>query len=64
MVNPDRIADDFCRETMTVIARPAVLHGTIVSVRGPSWQCLIGPRTRKPWTRPIRLNCRARLRPK
>jgi hypothetical protein len=31
MVNPDGIADDFWRETMTVIARPIVLHGTSVS---------------------------------
>ncbi len=38
-VNPDGIADDFCWETMTVIARPIVLHGTSVSVRCPSWQC-------------------------
>ena len=36
MVDPDSIADDFCRETMTVITRPAVLHGTSVSVRCPS----------------------------
>jgi hypothetical protein len=36
MVNPDGIADDFWRETMTVIARPVVLHGTSVSVRCPS----------------------------
>jgi hypothetical protein len=28
MVNPDGIADDFWRETMTVIARPVVLHET------------------------------------
>src|ERR1700675_130669 len=35
MVNPDGIADDFWRETMTVIARPVVLHGTSVSVRCP-----------------------------
>jgi hypothetical protein len=26
MVNPDGIADDFWRETMTVIARPVALH--------------------------------------
>ena len=36
MVSPDGKADDFWRETMTVIARPAVLHGTSVSVRCPS----------------------------
>jgi hypothetical protein len=36
MVNPDGIADDFWRETMTVIARPVLLHGTSVSVRYPS----------------------------
>jgi len=36
MVHPDGIADDFWRETMTVIARPAVLHRTSVSVRCPS----------------------------
>jgi hypothetical protein len=36
MVNPDGITDDFWRETMTVIARPVVLHGTSVSVRCPS----------------------------
>src|ERR1700674_4229834 len=29
MVNPDGITDDFWRETMTVIARPVVLHGTV-----------------------------------
>jgi hypothetical protein len=36
MVNPDGIADDFRRETMTVIARPIVLHGISVSGRCPS----------------------------
>jgi hypothetical protein len=36
MVSPDRIADDFWRESMTVIARPVVLHRTSVSVRRPS----------------------------
>ena len=36
MVNPDGIADDFWRETMTVIAIPVLLHGTSVSVRCPS----------------------------
>ena len=36
MVNPDRIADDFWRETMTVIARPVVLHETSVSACCPS----------------------------
>jgi hypothetical protein len=36
MVNPDRIADNFWRETTTVIARPAVVHGASVSVRCPS----------------------------
>jgi hypothetical protein len=36
MVSPDGIADDFWRETMTVIARPVVLHRTSVSVRCPS----------------------------
>jgi hypothetical protein len=36
MVNPDGIADDFWRKTMTVIARPVLLHGTSVSVRYPS----------------------------
>ena len=35
-VNPDGIADDFWRETMTVIARPVVLRGTSFSVRCPS----------------------------
>jgi hypothetical protein len=33
MINPDGIADDFWRETMTVIARPVVFHGTSISVR-------------------------------
>jgi hypothetical protein len=36
MVNPDGIADDFWRETMTVVARPSVLHGTSVSGHCPS----------------------------
>jgi hypothetical protein len=36
MVSPDGIADDFWRETMTVVARPVVLHATSVSVRSPS----------------------------
>ena len=36
MVNPDGIADDFWSETMTVIGRPIVLHGTSVSVPCPS----------------------------
>jgi hypothetical protein len=36
MVNPDGIANDFWSETMTVIARPVVLHGTSVSVRSPN----------------------------
>ena len=36
MVSPDGIADDFWRKTMTVIARPIVLHGTSVSVHCPS----------------------------
>ena len=36
MVNPDGIADDFWRETMTLIARPAALHETSVSVRWPT----------------------------
>src|SRR5438552_7159316 len=36
MVNPDGIADNFWRETMTVIARPVVLHGTSLSARCPS----------------------------
>ena len=36
MVNPDGIADDSWWETMTVIARPVVLHGTSVSVRSPN----------------------------
>src|SRR4029079_18395968 len=36
MVNPDSIADDFWRETMTVIARPAVFHGTSISVCWPT----------------------------
>jgi hypothetical protein len=35
MVNPDGIADDFWRETMTVIARP-IIHGISVSGRYPS----------------------------
>jgi hypothetical protein len=26
MVNPDRVADDFGRKPMAVIARPAVFH--------------------------------------
>ena len=29
MVNPNGIADDFRRETMTVVARPTVLHGPV-----------------------------------
>jgi hypothetical protein len=33
MVIPDGIADDFWRETMTVIARSVVLNGTSISVR-------------------------------
>jgi hypothetical protein len=36
MVSPDGIADDFWRETMTVIARPVVLHRTSLSARCPS----------------------------
>jgi hypothetical protein len=36
MVNPDGIANNFGRKTMTVITRPVVLHGTSVSVRCPS----------------------------
>ena len=36
MVNPDGLADDFWRETITVIARPVALHRTSVSVRCPS----------------------------
>jgi transcriptional regulator with XRE-family HTH domain len=36
MINPHGIADDLWRETMTVIARPAVFHRTSVSVRCPS----------------------------
>jgi len=36
MVNLDGMADDFPRETMTVIARPVVLHGTSVPVHCPS----------------------------
>jgi len=36
MVSPDGIADGFWRETMTVIARPVVLHGTRGSVRRPT----------------------------
>jgi hypothetical protein len=36
MINPNGIADDFWRKTMTVIAGPIVLHGTSVSVRCPS----------------------------
>jgi hypothetical protein len=36
MVHPHGIADDFWRETMTVIARPVLLHETSVSVRCPS----------------------------
>ena len=29
MVNPDGIADDFWRETMTVIARPSLFMGPV-----------------------------------
>ena len=32
MVNPDGIADDFRREPMAVIQRPAAFHGTSLSV--------------------------------
>jgi hypothetical protein len=36
MVDPDRVTDDFCRETMTVIARPIALHRPSLSGSGPS----------------------------
>src|ERR1700674_3530406 len=35
MVNPEGVADDFRRETVTVIGRPIVLHQISVSVRRP-----------------------------
>lgn len=36
MLNPDGIAVDFRRETMPVVARPAVFHATSVSGRYPT----------------------------
>jgi hypothetical protein len=32
MVNPDGVADDFWREPMAIIARPATFHRTSLSV--------------------------------
>jgi hypothetical protein len=40
MVNPDGIADDFWRETVTVIGRPIIIHQISVSTRRPTSQCL------------------------
>jgi hypothetical protein len=36
MVNPDGTANDFRREPMAAIPRPAALHGTSLSVSSPS----------------------------
>jgi len=36
MVNPDSIADDFQRETVTVIGRPIILHSNSLSPRRPT----------------------------